>query len=132
MEKWVIVDTCIWASFFTKADSKEKAAVDELLDSDRIVLIGPILSEILVGFRRKEQADWAASRLRMAHFIESDWDDWRATADLGRQLAAKGIKLPLTDLLVAVVAQRHDCAIYTSDPHFDLIPSLKRYRPELS
>jgi len=54
MEEWVFVDTCIWASFFAKPGSPEKAAVDDLLDSDRVALVGPILAEVLLGFRRRE------------------------------------------------------------------------------
>ncbi len=84
----MIVDTCVWASFFTKPGSPEKKAVDDLLDSNRVVLLGPLLAEILQGFRRKDQSDWAASRLRMAHYIETSWEEWRAAADLGRDLAA--------------------------------------------
>src|SRR5438477_6952449 len=120
MEDWVFVDTCIWASFFGKPGSTEKVAVDGLLDCDRVALVGPIVAEVLVGFRRKDQADWVASRLRMAHYVEADWNDWRAAADLGRDLAVKGYKLPLTDLLVAVVARRSQVMMYTTDPHFDL------------
>ena len=90
MEEWVFVDTCIWASFFAKPGSPEKAAVDDLLDSDRVALVGPILAEVLLGFGRKDQADWVASRLRMAQYVEATWNDWRAAADLGRDLAAKG------------------------------------------
>ena len=129
MEEWVFVDTCIWASFFGKPSSPEKVAVDELLDTDRVALIGPILSEVLLGFRRKDQADWVASRLQLAHYIEAGWDDWRAAANLGRDLAAKGNKLPLTDLVVAIIAKRCRAWVYTTDPHFDLIPDLKRFRP---
>src|SRR5579883_1235007 len=121
MEEWVFVDTCIWASFFSKPTSQEKVTVDQLLDTDRVALLGPILAEVLLGFRRKDQADWVASRLKMAHYVEAGWDDWRAAGDLGRELAAKGNKLPLTDLLVATVAGRCHARVYTSDPHFDLI-----------
>jgi predicted nucleic acid-binding protein len=129
MEDWVLVDTCIWSSFFGKPTSLEKAAVDELLDADRVALVGPILAEVLLGFRRKDQADWVASRLRMAHYLEADWDDWRAAAELGRGFAAQGHKIPLTDLLAAVVVQRCNASAYTTDPHFDVIPGLKRFRP---
>ena len=73
MEDWVLVDTCIWASFFGKPSSPEKAAVDALLDADRIAIVGPILGEVLLGFRRKDQADWVASRLRLAHELEITW-----------------------------------------------------------
>ena len=128
MDDWVFVDTCIWASFFDKPASTEKAAVDELLDADRVTLVGPIVAEVLLGFRRKDQANWVASRLRMAHYVEVGWNDWRSSADLGRELASQGKKLPLTDLLVASVAKRCNSWIYTTDPRFDLIPGLKRYR----
>jgi predicted nucleic acid-binding protein len=126
MDDLVIVDTCIWAAFFSKPGSQEKAAVDGLLDADRVALVGPILGEVLLGFRRKDQADWVASRLRLAFEIEVTWDDWRAAADHGRQLAANATPLPLTDLIVAA-ALRHNSWVYTTDPHFDLVPSLKRF-----
>jgi predicted nucleic acid-binding protein len=123
----VLVDTLIWSAFFSKPASTEKQAVDLLLDEDRVALIGPILSEVLRGFRRTEEADWVASRLRLAHYLEPNWEDWRNAATLGRQLAAKGHDLPLTDLVIAALAIRVQAFVFTTDPHFNLIPELKRY-----
>jgi hypothetical protein len=57
----VLVDTCIWVPFFNRPRSRDKLAVDELLDADRAALVGPIVAEVLLGFRRDEQADWVAS-----------------------------------------------------------------------
>jgi predicted nucleic acid-binding protein len=88
---------------------------------------GPILAEVLCGFRRDAQADWVASARRGLHYLELTWDDWRATARLSRQLAARGHQLPLSDLALAAVALRCDCAVFTSDPRFDLIPNLQRF-----
>ena len=132
MIEWVLLDTCIWASFFSKPSSRDKAAVDGLLVADRVALMGPIVGEVLLGFRRQDQADWVASRLRSAHYVEAGWDDWRRAAEMGRTLAAQGHKLPLSDLVLAAAAKRCDCWVYTTDPHFDLIPDLKRYWPEAS
>ena len=129
MQDWVLADTLIWASFFSKPHSPEKRAVDDLIDADRVALIGPILAEVLLGFRRKAQADWVASRLRAAHFFEATWDDWKLAAEIGRELATKGHAIPITDLVVAAVAKRTDTAVYSTDPHFDLIIELKRYYP---
>src|SRR5438128_12577150 len=114
MDEWVFVDTCIWASFFSKPGSPEKAAVDELLDSDRVAIAGPVVAEVLIGFRRKDQADWVASRLRMTHYVEAGWDDWQAASDLGRKLAITGQKVPLTDLLLAILAIRCGAWVYTT------------------
>ena len=130
MNDWVIVDTCVWASFFEKPGSAEKATVDELLDSDRVALIGPILSEVLLGFKRKDQADWVASRLRLAHNLVVTLDDWQVGASLGRELIAAGHRVPLTDLVVASTALRSKAWVYTTDPHFDLFPDLKRFWPK--
>ena len=130
MNRWVFVDTCIWALFFSKPGSREKSAVDALLDADRIAIIGPVVSELLLGFRRKDQADWVASRLRLAHYVEVEWDDWKTAADLGRELASAGNTIPLTDLVLAAVASRAGAALYTTDPHFNLIPKLERHFPE--
>ena len=63
------MDTCIWVSFFGKPSSLEKHAVDNLIDMDRIALVGPILAEVLLGFRRKDQADWVGSRLVLSHYV---------------------------------------------------------------
>ena len=129
MTEWVFVDTCIWASFFAKRNSVEHRAVSLLLRFDRVALVGPIVAEVLVGIRRQDQASWIASRLRLAHYVEAEWDAWRAAADLGRQIAAGGNRLPISDLLLAAVARDLDAAVYSTDPHFDLIPDLKRWWP---
>ena len=126
----VLVDTCIWIQFFNRPQSREKHAVDELLDEDRVVLIGPILAEVLQGFPKKAQADWVASVLRGARYLEVTWDHWRAAAQLGSQLASRGHQLPLSDLAIGAGALEFDHAVYSTDPDFDLIPNLKRFRPD--
>jgi predicted nucleic acid-binding protein len=124
----VLIDTGIWSAFFTKPSSLEKRSLDVLLDEDRVALTGPVLAEVLRGFRRTDQADWAASRLRLAHYLEPTWEDWRSAAALGRELSAKGHDIPLTDLVVAALARRVQALVFTSDPHFDLVQGLKRHR----
>ncbi len=88
---WVLVDTGVWSAFFSKPGSREKRALDALLDEDRVALTGPVLAEVLRGFRRSEQADWVASRLRLAHYLEPTWEDWRNAAALGREFAASAV-----------------------------------------
>jgi predicted nucleic acid-binding protein len=48
---------------------------------------------------------------------------------LGRDLAAKGHRLPLTDLVVAATAKRLNAYVYSTDPDVDLIDDLKRFWP---
>jgi predicted nucleic acid-binding protein len=54
----------------------------------------------------------------------------RDAAWLGQRLAAAGHDLPLTDLVLSAVALRREYAVYSTDPHFDVVPDLKRFRPD--
>ena len=129
LEELILIDTCMWVPFFNRPQSRTKQTIDRLLDDDQGVIIGPILAEILLGFRRQAHADWASSLLRGVHYLEVTWEDWRQAAAVGRTLIAHGNDLPLSDLAIAAVARRCDCSVYSTDPHFDLIPDLKRFRP---
>jgi predicted nucleic acid-binding protein len=129
MEEWAFVDTCIWIPFFTRPSSGEKLAVDQLLARDRVALVGPVVAEVLRGFRRQDQADWAGSRLRLAHFVTAQWDDACRAARLGREQAKLGRDLPVTDLVLAAVALRLNAFVYTTDPHFEGIDGIKRFWP---
>ncbi|MCA9264522.1 MAG: PIN domain-containing protein [Planctomycetales bacterium] len=124
----VMIDTCIWASFFNRPNSRERKVIDGLLDDDRVAIVGPILGEVLQGFRRDEQADWVASSFRGLREFEVAWDDWRHAAQLGRELSSRGHKLPLTDLVIAAVSISNGISVFTVDPHFDLFPNLKRFQ----
>jgi predicted nucleic acid-binding protein len=60
--------------------------------------------------------------------LQTIWNDWIEAARLGRRLAAVGHRLPLSDLVLAAVSLRLDAEIYSTDPHFDLISELRRFR----
>jgi predicted nucleic acid-binding protein len=69
-----------------------------------------------------------ASRLQCLHHPEIEWEDWKNAGKLGAALAKRGSsKIPLTDLVIATVALRLDWQVYSTDPHFDLIPELKKF-----
>ena len=80
LQDLVLVDTCVWVPFFNRPQSAVKRTIDELLDDDRAALVGPILAEVLSGFRHDTEADWVASVLRGVAYVELIWDDWRAAA----------------------------------------------------
>ncbi len=77
----VLFDTFFCVPYFNRPQSVEKKAVDALLDEDRATLIGPILAEILQGFRRDDRADWVASSLRGLTWPTIDCPRTPITAD---------------------------------------------------
>jgi predicted nucleic acid-binding protein len=123
----VIIDTCIWANYFGKPTSPSAAAVKSLIRRDQAAILGPVASELLIGFRREDQARWVASRLAGVRQLALTWQDWIDTASLGRIMRSRGHHLPLTDLVIGARAARLQCSVMTTDPHFELIPDLRRH-----
>src|SRR5258707_452802 len=115
LDELILIDTCIWVPFFNRPQSRTKQIVDGLLDEDLGAIVGPILAETLLGFRQQAHADWASSVLRGVHFLEVTWEDWRQAAAAGRALVSRGHDLPLSDMAIAAVARRCDCAVYSTD-----------------
>ena len=79
----VLIDTCIWVPFFNRPPSAEKRGVEALLDADQAALIGPLLAEILQGFRRDDRADWVAS-------YSGGCIGWRFSGTIGVRQQASG------------------------------------------
>ncbi len=128
----VIVDTSVWIEYFNRPQSVEKHAVDALIDTDRLVLTGVVLAELLQGCRTSREADAILLHLRALRFLEMTFASWRRTGELSSALRQRGITLPLSDLIVAALAQEHGCSVFTLDPHFRQIPGLRLYRPPKS
>jgi predicted nucleic acid-binding protein len=123
----VLVDTCVWAAFFSKSGGNLKQEVTGLLKRDRVAIVGPIVTEVLLGFRRTHESDWVASVLDGTVVLPVEWQDWRTAATLGRQLSGGGHRLPLTDLVIAVVSLRTGNQLFTIDSDFDHVEGLQRY-----
>jgi len=86
MNDWVFVDTCIWAAFFAKPDSLEKKAVDDLIDADRVALVGPIFGRGTKTGHKVPLTDLAVAVMakRLDSFVYSTDPDFDAIQDLKR------------------------------------------------
>ena len=129
MDDWVFVDTCIWASFFTKPSSPEnKLSIDYSMPTGSSWWDRSLLRCCLVFVAR--------IKLIGSH-PGCGWPiTWKRNGTIGglppisgAKWLRQGHRLPLSDLVLAVVAKRLDAYVYTTDPHFDLVADLKRFRP---
>lgn len=123
----VMIDTCVWATYFNRPTSRTNRLVSELIDRDLAAITGVVLTEILIGFKRESQADWVASSLRGLHWLDLSWAEWGAAAKIGRVLKSRGHTLPLADLAIAAVVRERGLMLASTDPHFDVIEGLNRF-----
>jgi predicted nucleic acid-binding protein len=62
-------------------------------------------------------------------YLEATSSTWIRMGDLSAQLLRKEVALPLSDLLIAVLAIEHGCRVYSLDTHFKKIPGVTLYLP---
>jgi predicted nucleic acid-binding protein len=125
----VIADTSVWIPFFNRPDSREKATLDLLIDADEVALVGVVLAEVLQGCRTPSERETLSEALSALPYFEVTSSTWIRTGDLSAQLLRKGVTLPLSDLLIAVLAIEHGCRVYSLDTHFKKIPGVPLYFP---
>lgn len=82
------------------------------------MLCGVVVAELVQGFRGDRERKQLHSLLEVIPRLDTIEQDWDSAGSLMRQLREKGITVPLTDAIIAVVAKRNGIAVLTSDSHF--------------
>ncbi len=114
----VLVDTSAWISYFRHREDPVSRWIAELVARDRAVLTGPVISELVQGLKTEREEKTLEKLLPVLTYVEVERDDWQQAGSLLRKLRAQGITVPLTDAVIATVAQRNGLAVLTLDQHF--------------
>ena len=121
----ILLDTCIWIDALRGRSTSVVATARRWLDEGLVVRCDVVTAELRYGLRPHER-ERVLPLLDAVPNLPVTSDDWSAAADLGAELRATGVTLPLTDLLVARVCLRSGARLCTTDGHFDDIPSIVR------
>ena len=120
----IIVDTSIWIEYF-KNNKKYVPFIEDSLNLENILIGGPIISELLHGVKSKKEYELLSESISAVPFAECVFDDWIKTGETLYNLKKKGITVPLTDILISVIALRYNASILTLDKHFKSIDMIK-------
>lgn len=115
----ILIDTSAWIDFFRNQSGVVGDSVATLIERDQAVMTGPVLAELLQGLKSRQEINTLRELFDILPYIETSRRDWEQTGDLLRKLRQRGITVPLTDALIASVAQRTGCAVLTLDRHFE-------------
>lgn len=122
----VIVDTSVFIDFL-KGTEKAAKEVTKLFQTNRVVLTGIIIAELMQGIRKVSEEDRLAELLTGVNLLEISTSLWIKTGRLSSSLRRRGINLPLTDAAIAILALEYDLTLFTFDKHFAQISNLKLY-----
>jgi predicted nucleic acid-binding protein len=120
----ILPDTSCWIEFFRRHGNRNvQSQMRQWLGDDRLTLCGPVRAEVLRGARRAEAPRIAETFGALAHLDSTD-SDWLEVATRARELADAGHAVPLVDLLIATIAQRHGVVLAHRDTHFRAIQQM--------
>jgi predicted nucleic acid-binding protein len=127
----IIADTSVWIEFFRNTDSHISNHLKQLLRSGKVAITGIILAEILQGIKNSGEADAVKKSLESLPFIEMQKEVWQLAGETSTLLRKKGITIPLSDIIIGVIASEKKHEIFTLDTHFEKIPGVIIHNPDL-
>ena len=125
----ILADTNIIIDFW----NKPAVAAEKIFSENDIAICGVIKTELLRGSQSAD--DFAQIQMSLADFYYLNFaeNDWVALAKQFITLKKHGLVVPFQDAMIAFLAIKYDCAVWTNDKHFKLmqtaIPQLKLFSP---
>lgn len=122
----VIADTCIWIEFF-RTRSEISNLLKDLISKNLVVSNGIIIAELLQGVKTSRAKDIVMDTFNVFEYIEITKELWLESGNLARKLRSKGKTIPLSDVIIACCAKKHQYRIFTIDKHFQDIPGINLF-----
>ena len=123
----ILVDTNILIDFL-KNPTKEKEAI---FQENEIATCGVIFTELLRSSKNPKESEKLKTALECFEYLSFEKQDWLEVACLFAKLKKSGLTVPFQDGIIAYLAIKNDCQIWTLVNHFKLIktvvPLLKLY-----
>jgi predicted nucleic acid-binding protein len=123
-----LVDTSVWIEYLDRVNPLIENQMDNLLLAGQVMTAGLILAELRQGCRRPEQVVPLLDAMTPLDYRETDQEVWLQAGQLAAEEATRGFKLEIGDCLLAALALRERCEIFTLDRDFEHIPGIKLYR----
>ena len=123
----ILVDTNIIIDFW----NKPTAAARKIFSENDIAICGVIKTELLRG--SKSANDFAQIQTTLADFYYLNFleNDWITLAKQFITLKKNGLVVPFQDAMIAFLAIKYGCEVWTNDKHFKLmqpvLPELKLF-----
>jgi predicted nucleic acid-binding protein len=117
----VLVDSCVWSAVLRRRspDPELSVKMKDLIESDRVAIIGPIRQELLSGISDFEQFKKLQSSLSAFEDLALRTDHFEKAAEFSNVCRKAGIQGASIDFLICAVAAKETWPIFTTDRDFD-------------
>ena len=128
----VIADTSVWIEYLDRLNPLVRDDLVELLRCSEVATSGLVVAELRRGARSAAQVRIILDAMEPLTYFEVDRATWLRAGEISAEGAARGYQLEVGDCLLASLALRENCSVFTLDRDFERIPGLKLYRPRVT
>ena len=126
----ILADTTVWIHFLRGSGIQFQERLAPLIMADRLATTPLIIMEILRGAKSQKEYDKLSKDLAAVRCFDVSAKVWQRACKLGYTLRHKGINAPLTDTLIAAVAQEHNALLLHDDRHYEMIAAITPLKHE--
>ena len=123
----ILVDTNIIIDFWDKPTEEAKNVFEE----NDVAICGVIKTELLRGSNSEKQFSQMEEALNDFTYLSFSEKDWISLAKQFITLKQNGLVVPFQDAMIAYLAIKNNCKVWTNDKHFKLmqvvLPELKLF-----
>lgn len=116
----VLVDTCIWSLAFRRnqVDFKVLETLKDLVNDNRLTIIGAIRQEVLSGIKSEKSFTLLKEKLKAFKDIPLTSEHYELAAEYYNICQRKGIQGSHIDYLICAVSVRENMQIFSIDKDF--------------
>ena len=126
----ILADTTVWIHFLRGSGVQFQECIVPLIMADKLATTPIVIMEILRGAKSQKEYDKLSDDLAALRCFDISAKVWERASKLGYTLRHKGLNAPLTDTLIAAVAQEHSVCLLHDDRHFEMIASISPFKHE--
>ncbi len=123
----ILVDTNVIIDFWNKPNDESA----KIFENNEIATCGVIKTELLRGSNSEEQFSQMEEALNDFIYLPFSEKDWISLSKQFIALKQNGLAVPFQDAMIAYLAIKHNCELWTNDKHFKLmqvvLPELKLF-----
>lgn len=125
----VLVDSSVWIELFRKkGDLFTTIAVENLIEEMQACFCGIVKLEVLGGARDDEKT-LISNLFSLIPYVSQTEAIWDEVIRFQWGIKKRGLNIPWSDALIAVVANRSGHRIYSRDKHFDSLADMGLIKP---
>ena len=126
----ILADTNVIIDFWDKPNDEYA----KIFEDNEIATCGVIKTELLHGSSSEKQFSQIEEALCDFTYLSFSEKDWISLSKLFITLKKNGLAVPFQDAMIAYLAIKYNCEVWTNDKHFKLmqivLPELRLFRQD--